>query len=236
MNNKFYLLIIAIVGISPFCSCSQKQNFQIASLEDPVVTESAKIQSLPISVPGFGIAIGAGAKQVFEVNIEAEDSLQVKEGQAATVYIIPGHLAIPCRVTRVLKNVSTETGQSLAWLKSVQPETNALEAEFVYATMTTSVKNNALTVPQQSLFIRDGKTWVVRKLDGKTQKSDPDRNKDKNKNKDEGAQPNYSVVEVRTGISARGRVELLSGINPEDQVVIQNGLGLLYPNFKASDE
>src|SRR4051812_23510896 len=115
--NKSRWIIPCVLFLS---GCLGQKNFSISPLEDEPKLNEVKKANIPQKVTGFGISFGTGPQQVFEVNIEAGKSHSVNPGQSAQTFAIASSESVSCRVTRVLKNASQETGQSLAWLKADQ--------------------------------------------------------------------------------------------------------------------
>jgi multidrug efflux pump subunit AcrA (membrane-fusion protein) len=116
----------------------------------------------------------------------------------------------------VLRRASEETGASIAWLTPLAPAAVPVN-EFVYANIFVRVKRRALTVPQAAVLVRDGRLFVV------TATTTPGK-----------AAREFKVVEVSTGAASGPDVELRSGLSAGEQVVVQGGVGFLYPDFKSS--
>ncbi len=211
MRNDFF----AVAGISllAFSGCVRETQGEFPSIQEaPVVTQVSR-QPLSELAPGYGIIIDGSE---FEVNIEASDAPFVKAGDPAEVQISAKGEIIRAKVLRIARNVSVETGQAIAWLAplmKVKPETG----EFVFATITTAVKKNALTVPSRAILFKEGKSWVIQE------------------SKDEKGKTIYAPVAVETGVTSGKLTEINSGIKDGDRIVIQGGIGFLYPDFKANE-
>jgi len=220
--TKSHGIILAL-----FCviSCSKAPSHTIPELPNSLLTQEAKLRDFAIEIPSYGISAGDSPNQQFEVNIEAEDTNQVQVGQSAMVFQIPQRQGIPCRVSKVLRNVSTETGQSLAWLIPLTRANNIRPAQFVYATITTSIRKRALLVPKKAVLIRQGKTWVIRESPPEKKGANPDEESRK-----------FTAVTVQLGESTESEVEITEGLKPGDSVVVQDAIGFLYPDFKLSEE
>lgn len=198
------LVLCLVVGCS-------KGKVNIPDITDEPLTAPVTVKDLPETVPAYGIA-SAGA---FEVNLEAEDGPLVRAGQRAFVRMETSPNPIECRVTAVIQNVNLATGQAVAWLKPLQGM-GLPAGDFVSADIVTGVKRKALAVPQEAIYIRDGKTLVVLKR----------------VNKDGGA--SYDPTPVETGVISDTDVEIVSGLKAGDEVATQAGIGYLYPDFKAN--
>ncbi|MDE2039615.1 MAG: hypothetical protein KGO96_00715 [Elusimicrobia bacterium] len=195
-------------------ACGGGKPVSIAKVEDVPELASAALTTMPEQVPAYGIALDGGTAPGFEVTIEAGDSALVHPGQRAFAYVLPSTAPVACRVTRILRGVSAETGQSIAWLA---PVARGLVApnDFVSARITVAVRRGVLTVPAAAVMVRDGKTMVVRQAKG------PD------------GKVYYQAVPVKTGMAAGGRLEIVSGLKPGERVAVSGAVGLLNPDFKA---
>jgi multidrug efflux pump subunit AcrA (membrane-fusion protein) len=210
-------LAAALLASVALGSCSGHGGLAVPELADEPKTELSAFKDVIERVPAFGISTGSEAALHFIVNIEAEDTSRVRPGETAVVRVLPGKATVSCRVFRVLPRVSAETGQSLAWLKAEGAHPPVVINEFVYAEITTGIKRHALTVPEESVYIRNGKTWVIERK------------------KDEKGKTVFAPSEVRVGERFGQDVEILKGLEPQVPVVTQGGIGLLYPDFKAQE-
>lgn len=200
--NRLFLLLFLLL-----LACRKDSSQTIPVLADETQVEKAKIGEIAQQTMGFGIAIGSGRSQVFEVNIDSKSSERVRVGQKANVYLIPSSEVIPCRITRVAQHISRETGQSLAWLKS-ETDRFVPSGEFVSAKIITGLKQNILIIPKSSVLVRDGSTWAIHK-------------------KGEAKEP----IQIALGEESEDWVEVKTGLKESDQVVLQGGIGLLSPSF-----
>ena len=196
------LLLAAAAGCS-------RRSLPVPEIAESPVLAAAVFKPLPEQAPGYGIAASGGNPVHFEVSIEAEDSQAVAAGQSAMVFVPPERRPIACRVSRVLRRVSEETGQSIAWLTPLAP-VKVPANEFVYANILIRVKRRALTVPAAAVLVRDGRLYVIR-----------------------AANKRFAAVEVSTDAASGDDVEIRSGLAAGDQVVVQGGVGFLYPDFKS---
>lgn len=199
-----------------FGGCHRNSAFTPPAFEDTAVLETVSTADLPEVAPGSGIA-SFGGSGIYEINIESDDGAKIRVGQKALISTKPEAKAIPARVIKVMRAVSAETGQALAWLKA-ESAAQTPAGEFVFATITLGMKSHALTVNSSALFVRDGKSWVIKSVAGKEEKSQ------------------LVAQEVKIGTSDKGRVEIVSGLHAGDQVVDSGGLGYLYPDFKSQGE
>ncbi len=211
MNRTLWLILMFTFG------CSETKIWQAPEFTDEPQTVKASLKQIASRVPAYGISVDHGGGIEFVVNIEAEDAPKVRPGEMASAFILPDRTPIACRVSRALPNVSAETGQALASLRPLQANSIPLN-EFIYAAITTSIKKNALTVPKEAVYVRDGRTWVIRK------------------SKTRDGHVEFASVEVNVGESFDSDVEVQSGLEPNDEIVVQGGVGFLYPEFKVSME
>lgn len=209
-----YLLLALGLPALTLTACSKQKNLEVKDLFDPPRVEQAQLVDLPEYCAAYGIVVNKEGAFQLEVNIEANDSAKIKPGQHATAYITPRTQGIQCVVSKVLRSVSTETGQSIAWLK---PPTTIpmLAGEFVYANISTDIKRHVLAVPSPAVLIRNGRALVIR------QETIGD------------GQSKFTPVEVQTGASSPTEIEIKSGLKPKDQIVVEGGIGFLFPDFKA---
>ncbi len=211
MKIKF-LFVLSLLTMNG-CK-AEKVTSVIPDLKDEPEIVQVSRQDMIRLIPAYGIAVSDGELR-FEVNIEQADTAQIKIGASAKVNAPSTGQAVNCEVTRLIKNVSAETGQALAWLKpkSASP---ILPGEFIIAELNTGIKHQVLAVPQQAIFIRDGKQFVLRQ--------------------DEKAKPPFQAIEVETGLAASGKTEITKGLKAEEAVIARGGLGFLYPDFKSAGD
>lgn len=183
----------------------------IPDVEDQPRLGRVERADLPDVVPAYGIAEDGGAPR-FVVNIEAADSARVHAGQRATVAY--STQAVACRVARILRGVSAETGQAVAWLS---PEGRSAVAanDFVTARIEVGLRRGVLSVPAEAVMIQGGRTLVIRADEAKDGKT------------------SYAPAPVITGIQSGGKVEIASGLKAGQAIVVSGGIGLLNPDFKA---
>ncbi len=207
---------LPVLGFSAFTlsACSKQKNLEIKDLSDPPRIEQVQFVDLPEYCPAYGIAVHKDGGIQMEVNIEAHDSSKIKPGQDATAYMTSETQGIQCIVSKILRSVSAETGQSIAWLRPLAP-IPIQPGEFVYAHITTGIKKHVLAIPNQAVLIRNGDTLVIR------QETMGD------------GQSKYNPVVVQTGASSPAGTEIKSGLKPKDQIVVEGGIGFLFPDFKA---
>ncbi len=206
----------ALALAAALCACSRKP-LEVPALKDAPVVEAARIGEVRLTAPGYGIALARGGGVQFEVNLEAEDAPLVREGDPCVAYSPPSTATVSCVVSRVARGVSEETGQALAWLAPKGAE-RWPAGEFIFAMITTRTERHALVVPPSAVLTKDGKTWVVVKRAAKD------------------GSASYEPAQVVAGAAADGEVEIEKGLSPGDQVVVQGGIGFLYPEFKAASD
>lgn len=209
MRSKDLLLCGAVLLIA---AC-KKAGVEIPDVEDPPGIGAVQVQDVPDLVPAYGIVEGARVV----VNVEAQDSARVREGERGWVYVLPSTAPISCRVTRVFRGVSAETNQSLAWLET-RPARGLPANSFVSASIEAARRPRALTVPRAAVMIRDGKPVVLRVSQGADGKA------------------SYEPVAVTMGVESGGDVEILSGLKAGEKIVTSGGIGLLFPEFKAASD
>lgn len=213
MASRRALALLAPALAALLAACSRKA-FEAPELSDAPVVRKAALGVVHLTAPGYGIALSREGGVQFEVNLEAEDAPHVRAGDPCTAYSPPSTAAVACVVASVRRGVSEETGQAIAWL-SPRGAARWPSGEFVFALITTGAKKNAVVVPPSAVLTKDGKSWVVVREPGK-----------------EGA-AQYSPVEVATGDSSDGVIEVAQGLAAGQEVVVQGGVGYLYPEFKA---
>ena len=202
-----FLLIGALLA-----GCSKGKG-GIPDVADNPLTAPVTVMNLPETAPAYGISTGGA----FEVNLEAEDGSQVREGQRALVRMDSMPSPLECRVTGVIRNANLATGQSIAWLKPV--EGKGLPAgEFVSAEIVLGMKYRVSALPWEAIYIRDGKSMVLLKRTAKD------------------GTTTYMPTPVETGVATDTDVEIVSGVKPGDEVATQAGIGYLYSDFKANAE
>ncbi len=206
--------IVALLILVFTLACSRK-NFDVPSVSDDPVVEAVRLGEIARVVPGYGISVLKDAVLQFEVNIEAEDSSFIRAGQSCVAYVPPSNDPIECFVSKVLGSVSEETGQGIAWLTPKHFAALA-RGQFIFATITTGIKHHALIVAKRALLNKDAKTWVIRR---EFQRDGSSR---------------FVPVEIKTGIISERDAEIISGVSVKDEIVVQGGLGYLYPEFKAA--
>lgn len=204
--------ISALLLAAALCACSKGGGFEAPALEDAPELAAAGPADLQTLVPAYGVVQRNGE---IEVNVEAADAKLVRPGQTATAYRAPARTPIPCRVARVLRAASAETGQAIAWLVPAGAA-RAPVNDFVEADVLIAVRRVPLAVPRSALLVKDGKTVVVLALAA---------GKDK---------PAYAPAEVRIGAETAEFVEIVSGLKAGDRVVTRGGIGYAYPDFKAA--
>ncbi|MDE2512028.1 MAG: hypothetical protein KGL74_12970 [Elusimicrobia bacterium] len=206
--------ILAAALAAAASGCGRAAAPKLSDLSDVPQAAAVARRDLPLTAPAYGIAVQGAAGQEFEATVEAADAGKVRSGQQALAYVLPSTAPISCRVERVMRDASAETGQALVWLKPSSADP-APENDFIFARILIGTHRGALTVPRGAVMIRGGKTMVVRlgrSADGKTV---------------------YEPIPVAIGLTAGGYAEVLSGLAPGDSVVAAAGIGLLDPAFKA---
>ncbi|MBL8151568.1 MAG: HlyD family secretion protein [Blastocatellia bacterium] len=181
-----------------------------------------------------------------EVKVDETDIANVKLGQSAKVKVDAlGETEIDGEVIEIGHSAVTRSGQTIATstnsqeakdfkvvvkLKSEKETLQKLRPGMsATATITTDRRSNALTVPIQALVIKD--LGAEKEADQKQQAQPGDPQKDTKateaKPKKEEVQGVFIVkdgkanfVEVKTGITGETEIEVLSGLNENDQIVI----------------
>ncbi len=211
MNSDWKKTVFLLSIMAP-AACSKHSFFKTGNLSDGLILKPAAFMEMRAKIPAYGIVINKDGRKELEVNIEAGDTKSLKVGQEAKAFIGALKTPVPARVARVLRAVSSETGQSLAWLIPLK-KFQISPGQFVTAWIYTSRKKKVVAIPKSAILIRNGKKLIVVK-----------------------AGDDYRVQEIKTGISSDKKIEILSGIQPGDQILTQGGLFFLYPNFKAVDD
>src|SRR5581483_2378479 len=160
MKRNLLFSGLLLFGALWTAGCSRTKSVDVGEISDPPESEEAAYRDLPDYAPGYGIVL-SGAGNEIEVSIEAEDSPKVRAGQTAVAYDLPASTPVRCRVSRVLRSVSAETGESLAWLEPAE-SSSLRTGEFVYAMITTDIRKHVLSIPEKAVLIRDGHLFVVR--------------------------------------------------------------------------
>lgn len=182
-----------------------------------------------------------------EVKVDETDIGNVKLGQPAKVKIDAfGEKEIEGVVIEIGHSAVTRSGQTIATtttsqeakdfkvvvkLKAEQAVLNKLRPGMsATATVTTDTRNNALAIPIQALVIKDlieERNKANQKPGEKTVEPTPDAKDSQGKQKREEAQGVFVVkdgkaafVEVKTGITGETDIEVLSGLNENDKIVI----------------
>lgn len=196
-----------------FSSGCAKAPASIPGITDDPFTATVAVKDLPETAPAYGVAAGGA----LEVNLEARDGPRVLPGQRALARWDGSGAPLECRVAKVIRNVNAATGQAIAWLRPLGGAAPPA-GEFVSADIILRVKPKALTVPQEAVYIRDGRTLVLVQRTAK-----------------DGTQ-SYVPTPVETGIASGPDVEIVSGLQPGEEVATQAAIGYLYPDFKANTD
>ncbi len=191
-------------------ACHSKEEFKMGTLSDPIQTGKVGKGNIPRTTVGYGIATRIDASEIFEVNVESRESAWLKPGQPALVFLTPSAQSFRCRVVQVVKNASEETGQAIAWLRP-ETRTQLPLGEFILAKITTDFRKDIILVPKRSVLIRDGEAWVLRRSESKKEEFVPNQ--------------------VKLGLEDDEHVEVISGLNGGETIVIQGGIGLLSSSF-----
>lgn len=210
--ERALVLILAAAGAA---GCARGAAPDLGELSDEPQTAVVSRRDLPQSAPAYGIAIRGTAGEVFEATVEAADAGKIRDGQEAVAYALPSTAPVSCRVERVMRDASAETGQAIVWLKPVAGDPVPAN-DFVYVRIAVGVRRGVPTVPRGAIMVRGGRTMVVRRTktaDGKSA---------------------FEPVPVEIGLVSGGSAEIRSGAALGDQVVATGGIGLLDPDFKAS--
>ncbi|MHB2025832.1 MAG: efflux RND transporter periplasmic adaptor subunit [Elusimicrobiota bacterium] len=212
------LVLVIVLAVLTAPGCSRNGHLHLSALSDSPVVVAARLRNLKEYAPGYGIAMRKNGAMEFVVNIEAGDSDLVSSGQQALAYVLPSTAPVHCRVAVILRRVSSETGQSIAWLKPLAP-TRARAGHFIDAKILTRVRHGVLCVPSDAVLIKDGQTWVIRASSSGAAEETV-----------------YAPDAVRIGAVSDGFIEIESGLNPGDAIVAKGGIGYLYPDFKAAQD
>jgi multidrug efflux pump subunit AcrA (membrane-fusion protein) len=192
-------------------ACSRRAPAAVPGLADlPEITTVVR-RDLPETVPAYGVASGAE----LEVTVEAGDARKVRPGQAAEAFVLPSTSAVHCRVDRLMRDASAETGQAVVWLRAAAGG-RVPSDDFVFARISVGTRRGVAVAPRSAVMIRDGRPMAVRVRAGA-----------------DGADA-YEPVPVELGDAAGGEVEIRSGLTTGDRVVAGGGIGFLDPGFKAA--
>lgn len=208
------VLVLILIGAAA-AGCGRSAAPGLDGLSDEPQPAAVARRDLPQSASAYGVVTRGAAGEEFEATVEAGDAGKVRAGQEAFAYVLPSTAPISCRVERVMRDASAETGQAIVWLKPVGGKA-APANDFVYVRIAVGVRRGVLTVPRGAVMVRDGRTMVVRRTksaDGKT---------------------SYEPTPVDIGLVAGGAAEIRSGLVDGDAVVAAGGIGLLNPDFKAA--
>jgi multidrug efflux pump subunit AcrA (membrane-fusion protein) len=203
-------LLGVVLFLTLLAGCSKKEP-TIPDVTDDPVTTPISIKDLPIIALTAGVVRGGS----LEVNLEAVDAIRVTDGDVAQAWLDISQKPLQCRVTSVLRDVNLSTGQAIAWLKPMRNEVLS-EGDFYTAQIIIRVKHHVLTLPQDAIYIREGKPTVLLEQTAKD------------------GTKTYVPTFIETGTAFNGDIEIVSGLTPGDQVVTQAGIGFLYPDFKAN--
>lgn len=88
--------------------------------------------------------------------------------------------------------------------------TNCIIGDTIYVQLLVKEKKNALVVPTQALFLKEGKLSLYKVVNKRIE-----------------------LVNVKSGIKEKERVEVISGLKPNDEVIIKNP-ERLFPNMEVS--
>ncbi len=192
-------------------ACSKKSAFKTGALSNGISIQPIAIAEMRTKIPAYGIVINKNGGKELEVNIEAGDTKSLRIGQEAKAFIGSEKKPLDARVDHILRAVSSETGQSLAWLVPLK-KSRISSGQFVRAWIYTSPRKKVLAAPKSSILIRDGSRFIVVKVGS-----------------------DYRVQKVTTGISSDKKIEISSGLKPGDQILTEGGIFFLYHNFKSAD-
>jgi multidrug efflux pump subunit AcrA (membrane-fusion protein) len=217
MNDpRLFCSLMVGLCVFAFAGCKSK-HMDIPELAEEAELEQVKRQDFTETAPGYGIY----SEGMFQVNIEAEDAPMVQAGQSALVQSIPSRKSIPCRVTKILRSVTAETRQGVAWLHPLdveQAKEQLRDGDFIFASITTRVKHGALAISRRGVFIKESKTWAIEQEKG------------------DGGKVEFKAVEIEVGTSSDDLVEIIKGLSEGQSVAVGGGIGFLYPEFKAASE
>lgn len=192
-----------------------RSEVKIPEFKNVIETALVRRVDAPKLAPGYGIFTGG----LIEAAVDSGNGKHLQVGQSATAYVPPSKQPILCQVVRVLGHVNDETGQSLVWLK---PQSASLtEGVFLFVTIQVAVVKNVIAIPLEAVFIKDGATWVIQ-VNG----SEGDEKSLK-----------YEPQKITVDQETADLVYVKEGLKEGEKIVVQGGIGYLYPNFKvAGDE
>jgi hypothetical protein len=170
---------------------------------------------LAVQVTAYGLAVLERSQLAFEVSVAKGEAVDLREGQNANVEA--GGTRLECRVERILREASDETGESLVWLKPLAGAPAVQVGDFALAKIATRQLGRACAVPAKAIFIRGGQSLVVLR-------------------RGSGSDISYETLTVTTGATDGEWIQIPFGLKATDQVVSQGGLGFLYPDFKSQGD
>ena len=203
---------LGLIFFLTLSACSKKQSFKIGALPSEISVSQAEIKNMKTKIPAYGIVIEKNGRKELEVNIEAGDTQSLRIGQKAKAFIGSTTKPISAKVSHILRAVSSETGQSLAWLGPIQ-KSLITPGQFVTAWIYTSQEKKAVAIPKSAVLLRGGKKFVVIK-----------------------SQDQYRAQEIKTGISSGKEIEVTTGVKAGDSILTRGGIFFLYPDFKAAED
>ena len=206
MRIEAALALLALAA----AACSRRAPAAVPDLSDPPTTAAVVRRDLPELVPAYGVASGAE----LEVTVEAADARKVRPGQQAEAFVLPSTSAVHCRVERLMRDASVETGQAIVWLRPAK-DGGVPSGDFVFARISVGTRRGVPVAPRSAVMIRGGRTMAVR-VRAVAPGTDA-----------------YEPVPVTLGDEAGGEVEIRSGLAVGDRVVASGGIGVLDPGFKA---
>ena len=158
-----------------------------------------------------------------------KEGAQVTEGAPVVTIYDPNSLTveidIPCTNTRTIEEnqpiyIANKLYRLTHIQKMIDDETHMCPADVdiqcphclvgasVVSELVVSKKNNALVIPAQALFLKQGKTHVYKVVNKKIE-----------------------LIAVKTGIQQKDKIEIISGLNPRDQIVSKSP-ERLYPGLE----
>ena len=137
---------------------------------------------------------------IVEFDIPSDALMSIKDNQSV---VINGK---PFSLTTVQKMIDPETHMSPASVDYAAD--NCIIGSVVYVDLVLSHKENAIVLPTEASFVKEGKLFVYTvNKEGK-----------------------LDLIPISVGIRQEDKVEVLSGLNEGDQVVVKNP-GRLYPGI-----
>jgi RND family efflux transporter MFP subunit len=180
---------------------------------------------------------GTAAQPVIEVanvktvellgNVPASYLAKVHTGQkfAVTNENVPD-VTFDASVAAVSPAVDPASDVGLVRIRILNPKGLLRLGMFLTAPLPLETHHNTLVVPPQAIYRgEDSSPHVYRVEDEKAEKSDA-KGESKSNTKDSGPRAAAKVVPVTLGIETRDKIELLSGPNEGDTVVLDGGYGL----------